>query len=61
MITATGELDVYLLVDRETVETIEQFVKSRPEATLSEVKSHFGDKYSFSELKMAISHVQKEG
>ncbi len=56
----TGELDVYLLVDRETVETIEQFVKSRPEATLSEIKSHFGEKYSYSELKLAISHIQKE-
>ena len=54
-----GELDIYAVLDRETVADIQQFLQARPEAAAAEAKSHFGDKYSYGELKMVIRHVQR--
>jgi hypothetical protein len=54
-----GELDIYAVLDRETVADIQQFLQTRPEAAAAEAKAHFGDKYSYGELKMVIRHVQK--
>ena len=47
------------VLDRETVADIQQFLRAQPEAGAAEAKSHFGEKYSYGELKMAIRHVQK--
>lgn len=52
-----GELDIYSVLDRETVADIEQFLKSKPEAAMAEAKTHFGEKYSYGELKMVMSRV----
>ena len=38
---------------------IQQFLQAYPEAAAAEAKSHFGDKYSYGELKMVIRHVQQ--
>lgn len=54
-----GELDVHAILDRETIDTILQFLKSQPEAVVADVKSHFGEKYSYGELKMVMSHMLK--
>jgi hypothetical protein len=54
---SVGELDVHAVLDRETVDTIQQFLAAQPEAAASEAKTHFGDEYSYGELKMVISHV----
>ena len=54
-----GELDIYAVLDRETVAEIQQFLQARPEAVAAEAKSHFGDKYSYGELKMVMRHVQR--
>jgi hypothetical protein len=54
-----GELDIYSVLDRETVADIQQFLQAQPEAAAAEAKSHFGEKYSYGELKMVIRHVQK--
>ena len=54
-----GELDVHAILDRETVDTIQRFLKSQPEAVIADVKSHFGDKYSYGVLKMVMSHMLK--
>ena len=54
----TGELEVFAVLDRPAVDTIQQFLQSQPEATLPEVKTHFDNKYSYGELKMVISHIQ---
>lgn len=55
-----GELDIYAVLDRETVAEIQQFLQAQPEAGAAEAKSHFGDKYSYGELKMVICHVQQQ-
>lgn len=54
-----GELDVYSVLDQETVGTIQQFLVARPDAAASELKSHFGDKYSYGELKLVMSHCSR--
>jgi hypothetical protein len=54
-----GDLDIYSVLDRETVADIQQFLQAQPEAAAAEAKSHFGEKYSYGELKMVIRHVQK--
>ncbi|HND51971.1 MAG TPA: hypothetical protein PLV92_06225, partial [Pirellulaceae bacterium] len=45
----------------EKVAEIEQFLAAHPEAPSSEAKAHFGDKYSYGELKMVIAHMQADG
>lgn len=54
-----GELDIYSVLDRETVADIQQFLQAQPEASTAEAKSHFGEKYSYGELKMVIRHVHR--
>jgi hypothetical protein len=54
-----GDLDIYSVLDRETVADIQEFLLAKPEAAAAEAKSHFGEKYSYGELKMVIRHVQK--
>jgi ATP-dependent DNA helicase RecQ len=53
-----GGLDIYSVLDRQTVADIQQFLQAHPEADAAEAKSHFGEKYSYGELKMVIRHVQ---
>ena len=53
-----GELDIYSVLDRETVADIQQFFLATPEASAAEAKSHFGEKYSYGELSMVIRYVQ---
>jgi ATP-dependent DNA helicase RecQ len=55
-----GDLDIYSVLDRETVADIQQFLQAQPEAAAAEAKSHFGEKYSYGELKMVIRHIQKD-
>jgi hypothetical protein len=54
-----GELDIYSVLDRETVADIQEFLQAQPEASAAEAKSHFGDKYSYGEWKMVIRHAQQ--
>jgi hypothetical protein len=55
-----GDLDIHAVLDRETVADIQQFLQAQPEAAAAEAKSHFGEKYSYGELKMVIRHIQKD-
>lgn len=52
-----GELDVYSVLDQETVEDILQLLTNRPDIALAEAKSHFGEKYSYGQLKLVLSHL----
>jgi hypothetical protein len=54
-----GDLDIYSVLDREAVADIQEFLTAKPEAAAAEAKSHFGEKYSYGELKMVIRYVQK--
>lgn len=54
-----GELDIEAVLARETVAEIQQFLQAHPEAAVAEAKAHFGEKYSYGELKMVIGHLQR--
>ncbi len=55
-----GDLDIYSVLNRETVGDILRFIKAKPEAAAAKAKSHFGEKYSYGELKMVMSHLQNQ-
>ena len=55
-----GELSVFDLIKEKDVRKIEQFFSSNPEALLSESKTHFGDAYSYGEIKMVMAHLNKD-
>jgi len=50
-----GELDVALFLDETSFGEIVQYLNDNPEATLSILKEHFGDKYDYGSLRMAVA------
>ena len=55
-----GELSAADVIPEEAVVKIRQFLTGHPEVTtLSEVRSHFDNAYSFGEIKMVMAEVQK--
>ena len=56
-----GELDIFALLDREQVGEIEQFFLDNPAASNTEAKTHFGEKYSYADLRMVRRYVGAPG
>ncbi|MBP6811987.1 MAG: helix-turn-helix domain-containing protein, partial [Saprospiraceae bacterium] len=54
---ALGELDIFSLMSRETVEEIEQFFRAHNTQASGEAKAHFEEKYSYSEIKMVLQYM----
>ena len=52
-----GELDIFSLLEREQVQEIEQFFTERGTASSVEARAHFGEKYSYSDLKMVRQYL----
>ncbi|MBC7776221.1 MAG: helix-turn-helix domain-containing protein, partial [Phycisphaerae bacterium] len=52
-----GELDIFALMDREPVAEIEQFFREHNTQASGEAKAHFGEKYSYGELKMVLQYM----
>ncbi|MEO6037002.1 MAG: HRDC domain-containing protein [Saprospiraceae bacterium] len=52
-----GELDIFSLLDRNQVQEIEQFFLDHPGATNTEAKAHFGEAYSYGDLRLARQHL----
>ena len=52
-----GELDVFALMPREQVEEIERFFREQNTASSAEAKAHFGEKYSYGEIKLVLQHL----
>lgn len=52
-----GQLDIFDVMDREKVNKIEQFIKENPTETLSGIKSHFGEDFSYGEIRMVLHHL----
>ncbi len=47
-----GELDIFTVMDKSQVEEIEQFFIKNSTQSSAEAKAHFGEKYSYNDLKM---------
>ncbi len=54
-----GELDIFDVMEKEKVNKIAAFVKENPTEQLSPIKEHFGDAYSYGEIKMALYYLKK--
>ncbi len=54
----TGEVDVFSVMEREKVVEIERFFTEKKTAISSEAKAHFGEKYSYSEIKMVLEYMK---
>jgi hypothetical protein len=55
-----GQLDIYSVLAREKVTEIHEFFTSQPSASAAEARAHFGEKFSYGELKMVINNLQKD-
>lgn len=53
-----GQLDILSVMERDKVTSLCEFFTNHPAATAAEAKVHFGDKCSYGELKMVLSHMQ---
>lgn len=53
-----GELELSELVETETVQEIEQFFRDHNTTSSSEAKAHFGEKYSYGEIKMVLAGLR---
>ncbi len=53
----TGEIDISELMPQANVDEIEQFIRDNNAPGSAEIKAHFGDKYSYGEIKMVQSKL----
>jgi len=54
---ALGELDIFTLLAQEKVAEIEQFFLEHQEASNTDAKVHFGEKYSYGDLRMVRRYL----
>ncbi len=57
----TGELDIDKVMERSKTEEIRQFFLEKQTNSSGEARAHFGEKYSYSELKMVLNHMRLNG
>ncbi|HFA52140.1 MAG TPA: helicase [Bacteroidetes bacterium] len=55
---STGEVDIFKILEREKVDELEAYFKENNTTGLGEVKAHFGEKYSYGEIKMVLEHLK---
>jgi uncharacterized protein YpbB len=53
-----GELDIRKLMPEEDIRAISDYFADHPDVLSSEAKAHFGEKYSYGEIKMVIAHLK---
>ncbi len=54
-----GELDIFSIMDKEKVNTLTEYVKSHPTEQLTPIKEHFGDAYSFGEIRWVLHYLKQ--
>jgi uncharacterized protein YpbB len=52
-----GELDIHALMSPEQVQEIELFFREHNTQASGEAKAHFGEKYSYGEIKMVLQNM----
>jgi len=52
------QLDIHRVLEQAKLEEIERFCSANPTATLAEAKTHFGSKFNYGELRLALSHLR---
>jgi hypothetical protein len=54
-----NELDVLLVLEQTKLTAIEDYCNAHPTATMAEVKSHFGSRFDYGELRLAFAHLRR--
>lgn len=55
-----GELDIFELMAKDKVETIEQFFVANNTKSSGEAKAYFGEDCSYGEIKMVLGYLEKK-
>jgi uncharacterized protein YpbB len=55
---ARGELHISDLLTNEQVDEIAAFFAEKKTESLAEAKTHFGDRYSYGQLRMVLEHAR---
>ena len=56
-----GQVNIYQAMKTEAIEEIANFFREAKTTVSSKGREHFGDKYSYNELKMVLAHLKREG
>lgn len=56
-----GVLDIFKLMEKEKVEEIEQFFMQNDVESTTEARGHFGEKYSYTELRWVVKYIGNKG
>ena len=54
-----GEIQIEELVAKEKIEPIEKAIRQHGDLSLSILKNHLGDEYSYGEIKAVVSHLNR--
>jgi len=55
-----GEINIFELVDRDKVDTIAEFFLNQRTRSTKEAKEFLGEDYSYGELRIVLTHIDKE-
>ncbi|MFP4242618.1 MAG: helix-turn-helix domain-containing protein, partial [Chitinispirillaceae bacterium] len=58
---ASGKLSVFQFLSEEKVEEVSEYFLSRNSKELTPARNHFGEKFSYGELRMVVRHLENEG
>jgi len=57
---AAGELNIHDLLPEADVRQLATHIARHPGAVLSEIKAHFGDAYSYGQIRMVQEHLKRQ-
>lgn len=57
----TGEIDITEVIEPARLNTLSAYLKEHYQGELASIKAHFGDAYSFGELRMVVEYLKREG
>jgi PIF1-like helicase/Helix-turn-helix domain/HRDC domain len=60
MYVAIGEIDIFQLISKEKFEQISQYFQKSESKALGEAKTYLGDAYSYGELRLVMTYLEKE-
>lgn len=55
-----GKLEVTRLIEKEKLEIITAYFEKTDDKSLGKAKEHFGERFSYSELRIALSYLERE-
>lgn len=58
---ALGQLDIFKLMEKFKVEEVEAYIISTKTTSRSDIRTHFGEKYSYAEIKMVLDYLKYKG